>query len=167
MRNIISVLQEWNKGSDKNLDMALWDGFISRITNPDDQNLILNIAKTYNFFKTSEGWNVRPKPVGASSLTSLSEIRTREYQHELKPMDTMPMVKVLECMFGQPPIRTEYPDLNELEFDDLANAETDVTPEEYIELMEKQKELKKTLTILESLAMKGCPIDVSAEETTN
>ena len=167
MRNIISVLQEWNKGSDKNLDMALWDGFISRITNPDDQNLILNIAKTYNFFKNSEGWNVQPKPVGASSLTSLSEIRTHEYQHELKPMDTMPMVKVLECMFGQPPMRTEYPDVNELEFDDLVNAETEITPEEYIELAEQQKHFEKTLRALEKLAMKGCPIDNPAEQATD
>lgn len=160
IRNILSVMQEWNKGSDKNLDMALWDGFISRITNPDDQSLILSLAQKYNFFKQADGWNIISKPVGSGSLTGLSEIRIEDYKHQLQPLETMPMIEVLEMIAGNPPERTQYPDLNKIEFNDFADEDTDVTPEQYIEISEKINTLNQSTQALEALFNKmGCAIE--------
>ena len=36
IRNILNVLKEWDKGSEKDIDKALWDGFIAGMTNADD-----------------------------------------------------------------------------------------------------------------------------------
>lgn len=157
IRNIRNVLLEWNKGGDKDLDMALWDGFISQIINPDDQNLILSLAKKFNFFNSEDGWDVETKPVGLNSLTSLREIRTFEYEHQLQPLETMPMVQVLEYIFGPPPARTEYPDISQLELDDFVNEGEEISPEEYIELVEQQSQLTNVRQALEALAEKaGC-----------
>lgn len=110
-RNVINVLREWNKGADKDLDMALWHGFISSITDPGDQAIILSLAQSYNFFKNSNGWDVS-RLFESDKLASLEELRTTEYKHIIKDQDLIPMFEVLEYIFGQPPVRTDYPRLS-------------------------------------------------------
>ena len=50
VRSILRVLEGWRKGLEKDLDKALFDEYIAGITNADDQNLILVLAKKYGFF---------------------------------------------------------------------------------------------------------------------
>ena len=152
MRNILSVLKEWDKGSEKDLDMALWDGFISSITNPDDQSFILSQAKRYNFFKNKDGWDIEPKPIG-SSLTSLKEARKDEYIHELKPMDIMTLTETVEAVYGARPERIEFPDINE---NDILEALDDTVEqledfEKINEFQEKLDRLKKDAKLMEAL----------------
>jgi conserved domain protein len=142
VRNILSVLKEWDKGSEKDLDMALWDGFISNITNPDDQSFILSQAKRFNFFKDEDGWDIKLKPIG-SSLTSLEEARKDEYIHELKPMDIMTLTETVEAVYGARPERIEFPDINE---NDILEALNDTV--EQLEDFEKINEFQEKLDIL-------------------
>ena len=142
VRNILSVLKEWDKGSEKDLDMALWDGFISNITNPDDQSFILSQAKRFNFFKDEDGWDIKLKPIG-SSLTSLEEARKDEYIHELKPMDIMTLTETVEAVYGDRPERIEFPDINE---NDILEALNDTV--EQLEDFEKINEFQEKLDIL-------------------
>lgn len=152
VRNILSVLKEWDKGSEKDLDMALWDGFISSITNPDDQSFILSQAKRYNFFKNKDGWDIEPKPIG-SSLTSLKEARKDEYIHELKPMDIMTLTETVEAVYGARPERIEFPDINE---NDILEALDDTVEqledfESINEFQEKLNRLKEDSELMSAL----------------
>ena len=168
VRNILSVLKEWDKGSEKDLDMALWDGFISNITNPDDQSFILSQAKRYNFFKKEDGWDIKLKPIG-SSLTSLEEARKDEYIHELKPMDIMTLTETVEAVYGARPERIEFPDINE---DDILEALNDTVEqledfEKINEFQEKLDRLKEDAKLMEALLNAGeekgmCEVDVDS-----
>lgn len=51
LRNILRIIDNWNLGEEKDLSMALWDGFISSITNPKDQAYILSQAVRFGFLK--------------------------------------------------------------------------------------------------------------------
>ncbi len=61
IRNILHVLDNWNKGEEKDLSKALWDGFISSITYADDQNYILSQAVRFGFFLWEKGGRLRQK----------------------------------------------------------------------------------------------------------
>lgn len=159
IRNILNVLVEWNKGSEKDLDMALWEGFVSNITNPDDQNLILGLAQQYNFFQRSDGWDVKIKPIGSSSLANLAESRVDDYQHAMRPLETKPMNEVLQCIFGYPPERKNYPELNEINLKSLEEGEG-VSAEEYADMVEKKEQIQKVGLVLEKLCAKaGCIVE--------
>lgn len=156
IRNLLSVLKEWDRGSDKDLDMALWDGFISHVINPDDQNLLLTQAKRFNFFQAQEGWNIQPKPIG-SSLSTFDELRTRPYDYHRQPLEVVPLSETVDILFGTHPERKIYP--ISIDFDDPELTDDDFDLENYINATERLSALHKSVSALEALFSKaGCSI---------
>lgn len=149
IRNILDVLKEWNKGSEKDLDKALWDGFIAKTTNADDRNLILALAKSYGFFSESNGYNIKVKERGAG-FTTRDEIHPGEFYYKCPPLETYSVRRVVELLYGPGPEREVYPediDLGELaregddeiSIDDLEDFETH--REEYSQIIAALKTL--------------------------
>lgn len=114
IRNLLNVLREWDKGSEKDLDKALWDGFISNMTNPDDQSLVLGLAKRYGFFQEGDGWHIEIKARG-SGFTSLDEAHPGSFNFKREAMDVYSIHKVIEVLYGPGPEREIYPDSNILD----------------------------------------------------
>ncbi|MBE0068270.1 hypothetical protein [Thermoanaerobacterium thermosaccharolyticum] len=104
IRNILHVLDNWNLGEEKDLSKALWDGFISSITYPDDQNYILSQAVRFGFFPTGEGWNIEIKGIGEAT-TTYDEIRTRPYHYVRPSIETLSCLDVVHLVFGKGPSR--------------------------------------------------------------
>ncbi|MDD4780528.1 MAG: hypothetical protein PHT02_07980 [Tissierellia bacterium] len=98
IRNILHILDNWNHGEEKDLSKALWDGFISSITYPDDQNYILSQAVRFGFFPAAEGWKV--KGIGEAT-TTYDEIRTRPYHYVRQSVDTLSYLDVVHIVFGK------------------------------------------------------------------
>ena len=140
--------------------MALWEAFISGITNPDDQSYVLSQALRFGFFQKSDGWNVEPKPVG-SSLTSLDEIRLYDYKHRIKPLETLVMPEVLEVVFGKMPKRTSFPNID---INEILDQEEEVSLEEFAEIQKTYNELEKVSHALEKLVGRGCPVNSTPAE---
>ena len=156
IRNILNVLKEWDKGSEKDLDKALFDGFISNMTNPDDQNLVLALAKNYGFFRESDGWSVKVKEHG-SGFTSLSEIHPEKFDFARKPMETWSVTQVVEAIYGPGPEREIYPE--DITLEELDELDDEPTVEDLIETEERLKEITKTVQALEVLNSQcGCPV---------
>lgn len=108
IRNILHVLDNWNRGEEKDLSKALWDGFISSITYPDDQNYILSQAVRFGFFPAGEGWSIETKGIGEAT-TTYDEIRIRPY-HYIRPlMETLSCYDVVHLIFGKGTPRKTLP----------------------------------------------------------
>lgn len=108
IRNILHVLDNWNQGEEKDLSKALWDGFISSITYPDDQNYILSQAVRFGFFSESEGWKIETKGIGEAT-TTYDEIRTRPYHYVRPSIETLSYLDVVHLIFGKGTTRKTLP----------------------------------------------------------
>lgn len=108
IRNILHVLDNWNQGEEKDLSKALWDGFISSITYPDDQNYILSQAVRFGFFPIGEGWKVETKGIGEAT-TTYDEIRTRPYHYVRSSIETLSYLDVVHLIFGKGAPRKTFP----------------------------------------------------------
>ena len=108
IRNILHVLDNWNQGEEKDLSKALWDGFISSITYPDDQNYILSQAVRFGFFSESEGWKIETKGIGEAT-TTYDEIRTRPYHYVRPSIETLSYLDVVHLIFGEGITRKTLP----------------------------------------------------------
>lgn len=160
IRNVLNVLQKWDKGSEMDLDKALWEGFISGMTNADEQNLVLAFAKRHGFFSESEGWKVEFKELGAG-FTTLDDIHPNAFAFERKPMETYDLRKTVEMLYGPGPKREVYPDdINLDELEDLTDDEP--TVDDFIEGEAKIKEISDVIKALEVLGEQcGCPKEVA------
>jgi len=108
IRNILHVLDNWNQGEEKDLSKALWDGFISSITYPDDQNYILSQAVRFGFFSELEGWKIDTKGIGEAN-TIYDEIRTRPYHYIRPSIETLSYLDVVYLIFGKEITRKTLP----------------------------------------------------------
>lgn len=109
IRNIIHVLDSWNLGEEKDLSRALWDGFISSVTNPDDQNYILSQALRYGFFQRQDGWQVANRAVGEASLT-YNEIRQTPYRYYRKKTERCSDLDIVHLLYGAGPKAQNLPE---------------------------------------------------------
>ncbi|MEG0249311.1 MAG: hypothetical protein RR561_01875 [Peptostreptococcus sp.] len=100
IRNILHVLDDWNLGEEKNIDLALWDSFISSITYPDDQSYILSQCLRFGFFSESEGWSIKTKSIGEAS-TTFDEVRTRPYKYVRPRIEALSYLDVIDIIFGK------------------------------------------------------------------
>lgn len=106
VRGLIHVLDHWNFGEEEDLTMALWNGFLSSVTNADDRNLLLSLAVRYGFFTDADGWHVESRKRGSAPL-SFDEIRTQPNHHHLLPLETLSTEDLVHLLFGEGPKRTE------------------------------------------------------------
>lgn len=163
IRNILNVLEEWDKGSEKDLDKALFDGFITGITNPDDQNLVLTLAKRYGFFSRADGYNVMVKERGAG-FTAWDEIHPDKYDFKNSPLETKSVRKVVELLYGPGPEREVYPE--DIDFGEVMSEVDDEMSVEDLERYEKRIEkLDRVISALEVLGSQcGCTVEHSDTE---
>ena len=146
LRNILRILENWNLGEEKDLSMAIWDGFISSITNPKDQAYILSQAIRFGFFKESEGWTIKNKNLGKVTQ-EYDDIRTRPYQYRRGEIETLSYLDLIKIIFGPQPERKVLPD-----FLDRANSlENKISLEEYQQLDERLNQLEHSKYLLDYL----------------
>ncbi len=156
LRNVVSVLAEWNKGAEKDLDVALWDAFVSGIGNPLEQRLIIQIAKNHGFFKESEGWGDVPE---ANRYISFDDIHPGKYRHQMTDLEIITEKEVLEMVFGEH-TRLDYPDDIEFSLDDIELADTEMSNETIETIEGKMQLFQNEIDALEVLGEQcGCPND--------
>lgn len=146
LRNILRILDNWNLGEEKDLTLALWDGFISSITNPKDQAYILSQAVRFGFFKESEGWNINNENLGKVVL-EYDDLRTRPYQYIRGEIETLSYLDLVKIIFGPAPERSEIPEFLKA-YDDGENI---ISIEEYEELDQRLNKLEHSKYLLDYL----------------
>ncbi len=152
IRGLIHVLDRWNYGEDEDLSMALWDGFLSSVTNADDRNLLLALAARYGFFPESGGWHVEARARGSAPLT-YDDIRTAPYRHRILPMQTLSREDVIALLFGDGPKRTEIDaDLGDrILIDEAAGRNLDLA----LSLGDSLRELEHSAALLDCITAEG------------
>lgn len=146
LRNVLRILDNWNLGEEKDLTLALWDGFISSITNPKDQAYILSQAVRFGFFKESEGWNINNENLGKVVL-EYDDLRTRPYQYIRGEIETLSYLDLVKIIFGPAPERSEIPEFLKA-YDDGENR---ISIEEYEELDQRLNKLEHSKYLLDYL----------------
>lgn len=148
IRNILHVLDNWNRGEEKDLSKALWDGFISSITYPDDQNYILSQAVRFGFFPAGEGWNIETKGIGEATAT-YDEIRTCPY-HYVRPLtETLSYLDVIHLIFGKGTVRKTLPEELKEAFEVDMDDSLQVDGKKYQKLDQQLSHLEHSKDILE------------------
>lgn len=109
IRNIIHVLDHWNYGEEEDLSMALWQAFISCITNPDDLNFILSLSVRYGFFTEEAGWKIRARAKGEAAAV-LEEIYHPKLSYTPGKYYYLSRLDVVHLLFGQEPKHKKIPE---------------------------------------------------------
>ena len=149
LRNVLRVLDNWNLGEEKDLTMALWDGFISSITNPKDQAYILSQALRFGFFKESEGWTLKNENFG-KVVQEYDDLRTRPYEYTRGETESLSYLDLIKILFGPQAERKEIPD-NLKDFIREIEKEEKISIEEYEELDERLNHLEHSQYLLDNL----------------
>lgn len=144
LRNVLRILDNWNLGEEKDLTLALWDGFIGSITNPKDQAYILSQAVRFGFFKESEGWSINSKNLG-KVVIEYDEIRTRPYQYIRGEIETLSYLDLIKIIFGPAPERKELPDFLKA----IDNGGNKISVEEYEQLDERLNQLEHSKYLID------------------
>ena len=144
LRNVLRILDNWNLGEEKDLTLALWDGFIGSITNPKDQAYILSQAVGFGFFKESEGWSINKANLG-KVVIEYDEIRTRPYQYIRGEIETLSYLDLIKIIFGPVPERKELPDFLKA----IDNGENKISVEEYEKLDERLNQLEHSKYLID------------------
>lgn len=156
IRNLLNVLKKWDKGSEMDLDTALWEGFVGSIADADDRNTVIAMAIQSGFFSQSGGWDAKVK-VRGSGLTTLEEIHPGSFDYEAKPLETYDLRKVVDMLYGQRPERQVYPDVNLSELEDEVDDE--LTTDDIEAYQGKLEELTNAIGALEVLYNQcGCNV---------
>ncbi len=154
IRNILHVLDNWNQGEEKDLSKALWDGFITSITYPDDQNYILSQAVRFGFFPISEGWEIETKGIGEVT-TTYDEIRTRTYHYVRQSIEALSYLDVVHLIFGKGVPRKALPKgLKEFFGDDIDDSSR-IDAKKYQKLDQQLSHLEHSKELLEYLEDNG------------
>lgn len=149
LRNILRVLDNWNLGEEKDLSLALWDGFISSITSPQDQAYILSQAERFGFFKESEGWTIKNQNLGKVTL-EYDEIRTRPYEYTRGETESLSYLDLIRILFGPQPEREKLPAYFKDFINDIRNKDN-ISIEEYEDLNERLNKLEHSKFLLDYL----------------
>lgn len=149
LRNILRVLDNWNLGEEKDLSLALWDGFISSITSPQDQAYILSQAVRFGFFKESEGWTIKNQNLGKVTL-EYDEIRTRPYEYTRGETESLSYLDLIRILFGPQPEREKLPAYFKDFINDIRNKDN-ISIEEYEDLNERLNKLEHSKFLLDYL----------------
>ncbi len=154
IRNILHVLDNWNQGEEKDLSKALWDGFISSITYPDDQNYILSQAVRFGFFPESEGWKVDTKAIGEAT-TTYEEIRTRSYRYVRKSIESLSYLDVVHQIFGKENSRKGLPEELMEDFKYNIDDSSRIDADKYQMLDQKLSHLEHSKDLIDYLEASG------------
>lgn len=149
LRNILRVLDSWNLGEEKDLSLALWEGFISSITNPKDQAYILSQAVRFGFFKESEGWTLENKNLGKVTQ-EYDDLRTRPYEYTRGETESLSYLDLIKLLFGPRPERRDLPEALK-EFLKEVEREDKISIEDYEDLDRRLGQLEHAAYLLDYL----------------
>lgn len=149
LRNILRVLDNWNLGEEKDLSLALWDGFISSITSPQDQAYILSQAVRFGFFKESEGWTIKNQNLGKVTL-EYDEIRTRPYEYTRGETESLSYLDLIRILFDPQPKREKLPAYFKDFIKDIKDKDN-ISIEEYEDLNKRLNKLEHSKFLLDYL----------------
>ena len=149
LRNILRVLDSWNLGEEKDLSLALWEGFISSITNPKDQAYILSQAVRFGFFKESEGWTLENKNLGKVTQ-EYDDLRTRPYEYTRGETESLSYLDLIKLLFGPRPERRDLPEALK-EFLREVEREDKISIEDYEDLDRRLGQLEHAAYLLDYL----------------
>ena len=149
LRNVLRILDNWNLGEEKDLSLAIWDGFISSITNPKDQAYILSQALRFEFFKESEGWTLKNNNLG-KVVQEYDDLRTRPYEYTRGETESLSYLDLIKILFGPQAERKEIPD-NLKDFLREIEKEEKISIEEYEELDNRLNHLEHSQYLLDYL----------------
>lgn len=161
IRNLVNVLQTWDRGKKMSLDEALWEGFVSSITDPEDQVSILNMAKDCGFFSETEGWSIEYRERTEGEVTK-EDIFHPTFKYQCPALETYDLTQTIEVLYGEFPERRVYPDDIELAIEQIENLsgedeEWDSENGEFESLQKAAAISLKTIKALEVLgAQCGC-----------
>lgn len=165
VRNMLQVLNKWNKGAEMDLDTALYKGFIAGMVDENERNSMLQLAHDrYGFFDEGDGWNFVAKNPG-ENCTFGQDNSERLSSHERKPLETYITAKVVDLIYGDRPDRESYPDidfdkLESTDEDSAKNTDENIDDEKYAELLGSKEMAVQTAQALEVLAEQcGCSND--------
>ena len=161
MRGVLNVLEKWQstKYDESNFDLALWETFIDTITDADDKNLVIALAKSQGFFQERDGWIINTRERGSAPI-SLEEAHPGDFDKTRRPREVMNYRDVLEMLYGPAPER-DYDKIDLDDIEDLANDEA--TIEDYNEIEASIKELNQVIDSLKRLGEQcGCSINTEA-----
>ena len=164
MRALLDILMGWGKGKQASLDEALWDHFISTMTDPDDQQLTIMLAKECGFFSKIDGWEI-PEEFDGGRLVDKREVLPNGSDYTPEKLETYSIYKVLEVMYGdEVPVRDVYPDLEDIE-SEVGNEADDVFGfEDKAEFRGKLEEIKDSIEALKILG-EQCGCDIEGEQS--
>ena len=148
IRNLFHVLDHYNHGEEEDLSMALWKGFLSSVTDPDDRNLLLSLALRYGFFPKEEGWSMEARAKG-EAIQDYEDIRKVPYTYTLDKVETFSKEEVIYLLFGEGPKRTSLP--ADLEKKIALSSYDDKTREEAENLEDRLSQVEKGESLLSSL----------------
>lgn len=149
LRNVLRILDNWNLGEEKDLSLAIWDGFISSITNPKDQAYILSQALRFGFFKESEGWTLKNNNLG-KVVQEYDDLRTRPYEYTRGETESLSYLDLIKILFGPQAERKEIPD-NLKDFLREIEKEEKISIEEYEELDNRLNHLEHSQYLMDYL----------------
>lgn len=131
IRNILEVMQSWEGGLTKDLDKALWDGFVAGITDVNDQQIIIQQAQRYGFFTDiRRDWKAISYDPTRQALVRFEDLRSETYEYTRASRETLSWRRTVELMYGEAPERTEFPSLEELADEE----DIELSPEEIADL---------------------------------
>lgn len=115
-RGMMRVIEEWrDNGFQYELDYYIAKDLFNRAQDPNDRAYLYQIGQKFGFFK-SDGWEQNPDYSASSIETFKVDIpMTRGPDDRLRPNPAAERViaepeEVLEAVFGEIPVRTEWPD---------------------------------------------------------
>lgn len=111
IRALSNIMDKWSAGRKMDLDMAIWKGFIDNATVPSDKNILVKIAQDVGFFQDSEGWKLNDTAITDSTFLNLKDIQKDSYKFKKQETQFMSVKKAVETLYGNPPRRTEFPDM--------------------------------------------------------
>jgi MoxR-like ATPase len=148
IRGLFHVLDLWNCGEEMDLTMALWNGFLTSVTNPDDRSLLLSLAARYGFFRNQDGWDVTARRPGEGALT-YEDIRKTPYTHDTLPLVKLSREDVVHLLYGGGPARNDLPD--ELKSQIFMDEAAGSSVADFLETDRQIRDLEQSARVLENI----------------
>jgi len=145
VRNLINVLNRWDRGAKMSLDEALWEYFIKDITVIEDKNMMIAMAISHGFFNDSDAPHFRLVQGNSIGDSSYYEKEEAEIDYMPRALEYLPMRKVIGVMFGEAPERTYYPE--GLSLDDFDVDAEKLSDHQKAEIMEKIDQTKENYSL--------------------
>lgn len=149
LRSLRRIIDDWSLGLKKDLDQALWDGFLRSVTVDDDLNLLINLSLMFGFFPKSGGWSV-PKRGAGEAVVTWEEMRDSNESFSPVEPEVLTVFECLKYLYGEGPSFEKLPDFME----EYLEGEK-ISPEEFLEIEEEVSQMEESAIIARVIDEEG------------